>query len=229
MLVLALNGVPEFAYFVLEAAPLILVLEGDFPEFAIEHALPLALHDHPEVLELLGPAPFCGAEPHPPVFDFCLEVLVPVPLEVVLVAEGEVDALELPLELLELAVELLADEVHLLVLLQVLLAAALVAVDAVGELPDLHLVVLAVEVQLLDVPQLHAVGLHLLGQALDLDRLEHHDEVQLAHQVRLRVARQVLYLRARQVLEPRSHLRCERRADHALLHRRRVLASPVRR
>jgi hypothetical protein len=162
LLSLALSSVPEFPDLVLEGCPLILKVEGQLSELPIEYTFPLAVHGDPHVLYLLGATPLGCSKPDPPVVDVCHELIVPGPLHIVLVSKAKVDCGQLCLELLQLAVQLLADQIHFFVFLQVLFATALVAVDAVAQLSDLHLVVLAVEVQLLDVPQLYAARLHLL-------------------------------------------------------------------
>jgi len=183
---------PALADLVLEGRALVLEANGHLPDFPVDHGLALALHHVAQVFELLGLALLGSLVARLPLLDLLGEVAGAVLLGLVLLLEGEVDVGKLVLEHFVLVVEGLADLVQFLVLLAVLVDLLLLREAALGELPDLHLVVAGVEELPLVLLGAHTQHLDLLREPLDLDRLEHHDELQVLAQVGLLVVGQVL-------------------------------------
>lgn len=86
----------------------------------------------------------------------------------------------------------LANLIKLLILLPKLLQLVLVVVTLLGELPDLHLVVLSVEELPLCFFELHPQELNLIGKAFYFNGLEDYNEVHVLAEIVLLVVGQVL-------------------------------------
>lgn len=102
---------------VLKSTSLVLVADGHLSDFAVNHGLALAIHEIPELLQLLSLAPLRSLVSSLPLLNFLQQLLVLVFLGLVLLLQREVDLSELVLQLLVFVVDILANGIELLMLL----------------------------------------------------------------------------------------------------------------
>lgn len=77
-------------------------------------------------------------------------------------------------DFLQLSVELMADQIQLFVLFLVLLPFLLIGKTLLGQLANLHLIVLGIEYLPFEVFDLDAIAFYFIGEALYFYRLEDH-------------------------------------------------------
>lgn len=186
--VVFLPRLPEFCDHGLQ---FVLVLDGEFLDLTVDVALPLGLELHPHFLEFLGLRLLQTGEPVSPLIEFPLQLLAPGLLETVFLLESGIDLAVFEFVLLELAVQLLAEDLHALSFLVHALLLHLEHVASFGQLTDLHLVTLKVVPLALPVLGTHPEDLDLLGQSFDFNALEDHHEVEFGGEVFLAIAREV--------------------------------------
>jgi hypothetical protein len=184
--------VPALSDLVLESRPFVLEPNGHFSDLPIDHALALAVHESPEVLQFFELAFLCSLVSALPLVDLGHEVTTALLLCLVLLLEGEVDVREFVLEHLVFVVEGLANLVEFFVLFPVLVDLLLLGKAFFGELSDLDFVVGCVEELSFALLEFDPQDLYLLGESFDLDGLEDDDELDVVSEVCLFVVGKVL-------------------------------------
>ena len=188
----AVEKVPALSDLVFKSRPFVLEPDGHFPDLPVDHALALAVHESPEVLQLFELALLCSLVPAFPLVNFCHKVSTALLLCFVLLLKGEIDVRKFVFEHLVFVVEGLANLVELLVLLSVLVDFLLLSKALLGELSNLDFVVGSIEELSFAFLEFDPQDLYLLGEALDLDGLEDHDELDIFSQIGLFVVGKVL-------------------------------------
>ena len=165
---------------------------GHLPDLSVNHRLSLTLHHVSQVFKLLSLALLRSLVPRLPLLNLLGKVTGAILLGLVFLLEREVNVGKLVLQHLVFVVEGLADLVQFLIFLAVLVDLLLLGEASFGQLANLHLITTGIEQLPLVLLDPHAQDLHLLRQSLDLDGLEHHDELQILAEVGLLVVGQVL-------------------------------------
>lgn len=183
---------PALPDLVLQTRSLVLEADSHFPDFSVDHRLPLALHHASKVLQFFRFTSLCGLIAALPLFDLLKEICIFILLGLVLLLEREINVIELILEHFILVVESLANFVQFLVLLAVLVDLLLLRETFFRQLSNLNLVVTSVKELPLVLFELDSQHLNFLGQPFDLDGLKNNDELYVIPEISLLVVGQVL-------------------------------------